>query len=88
MSLIGVQTWNEGDLVTVVSDPNTLLNNLFDHVQLASEEFDSAMLITLVIQLLILLKNSFAYIVVALIWQAAPLGWLQLVQCVAFFQLA
>ena len=55
MSLVGVQTWSQQDLIAVVSNADTLLDNFFAHVRVAPEEFDSAMLITLVIQLSILL---------------------------------
>ena len=49
VALIGVQTWTQQDLITVVSDPHTLLDNFHDHLKLATEQFDSAILITLVI---------------------------------------
>ena len=52
MSLVGVQTWNQQDLITVVSDANDLLDNFHARLRLSTEEFDSAMLITLVMQLL------------------------------------
>ena len=46
--MVGVQTWNQQDLITVVSNPNALLDNFHAHLQLTTESFDSAMLITLV----------------------------------------
>ena len=54
MSLVGVQTWSQQDLIAVVSDADMLLDNFKEHVQFSTEEFDSAMLITLVMQSLIL----------------------------------
>ena len=49
MSLVGVQTWSQQDLIAVVSNADTLLDNFIAHVRVAPEEIDSAMLITLVI---------------------------------------
>ena len=49
MSLVGVETWSQQDLIAVVSDADTLLDNFKVHVRLSTRMFDSAMLITLVI---------------------------------------
>ena len=46
---MGVQTWNEEDMINVVSDPNVLLDNFLVFLRSTTETFDSAMLITLVV---------------------------------------
>ena len=46
MALVGVQTWAQQDLIIVVSDPDTLLNNFHEHLDFGLEQYDSAMLIT------------------------------------------
>lgn len=72
MALVGVQTWNQQDLIAVVSDADTLLDNFHAHLRFATEQFDSAMLITLVMPSL-LFKVSFFYVrVVVLIWMDQP----------------
>ena len=72
MALVGVQTWAQQDLIAVVSDANTLLDNFHAFLRVAPEEFDSAMLITLV-TLRLHFKTLFCYVsAVVLIWPDQP----------------
>ena len=48
---MGAQTWNQQDLIGVVSDSDALLDNFHAHLRLSTESFDSAMLITSVVML-------------------------------------
>jgi len=58
-----VETWSQQDLIVVVSNSSTLLNNFHDHVRLLpTGNFDSAMLITLVIMWLFLFQTFFLHI--------------------------
>ena len=56
MSLVGVQTWSRQDLIAVVSNPDTLLDNFHAHLRLRTSSFDSAMLITLAVLSLFFFK--------------------------------
>ena len=51
MSLVGVQTWDKRDLISVISDPYTLLDNFYFHLyhHPMGQNYDTAMLITLVV---------------------------------------
>ena len=49
VSLIGIETWDQRDLIYIVSNPYTLLDNFVAHLWSRTERFDSAMLITLVV---------------------------------------
>ena len=44
--LVDVETWNQGDQITVVSDPNVLLGRLLDYDPPTSVVHDSTMLLT------------------------------------------
>ena len=46
--VVHVITWTSGDRINVVSDPNTLLNNIRDYKRTVTQPHDSLMLITYV----------------------------------------
>ena len=63
MSLVGVETWNQQDMINVVPDPDALLDNFHDFLESGTETFDSAMLITLVVMIMHALLLIVLYIV-------------------------
>lgn len=54
--MIQVQTWDQRDRISVVQDASTLLVNFHTFIQYTTENFDSAMLFTLVISYIIAMQ--------------------------------